>query len=143
MRKLLAMGLLLTIAHAHADAGTAAQALTSFYAALTSGDKIAAASVLADDVLIFESGYVERSKSEYLKSHLDEDIDFAKATHRILLRQSEKVSRALAIIESETETAGRFHDKDVHFFGTETAVLVLSNGRWVLQHMHWSSRQPK
>ena len=143
MKKRLSVGLLLAFTLAHANAGTPGQALASFYDALATGNKTAAMAVLADDVLIFESGHVERSKNQYVESHLADDMDFAKTTHRSLIRQTEKGTAGFAIIESETETSGTYQGKKVHFFGTETAVLTQSGERWLLQHVHWSSRVSK
>lgn len=143
MRKQFTVGLVLAFALTHANAETPLQALASFHDALVAGNKTAAAAVLADDVLIFESGHVERSKKEYVESHLADDMDFAKTTHRTLIRQTEKGTSALAIIESETETSGAYQGKNVHFFGAETVVLIKSGERWLLQHVHWSSRRVK
>ena len=143
MRTVLWAGILLVSNHVAAETKTSAQTLAGFYDALAHGDVAAASAALADDVTIFESGYVERSKREYVGHHLIEDIEFAKATTRKLLHQSEKVTTNLAVIESETETTGTFQGKLIHLYCTETAVLANVDGRWTMQHIHWSSRKAK
>ena len=143
MRIVLLVTMLITSNYVAAETGSPAQTLSAFYDALARGDVTGASATLADDVLIFESGYVERSKKEYVGHHLLDDIDFAKATTRKLLHQSEKITGDLAVIESETETMGTFQRKPIHLYGTETAVLTKVNGRWMMQHIHWSSRKGK
>lgn len=143
MKSLIAIGFFFITTIGSAEAGTPASALASFHDALAGGDSRTAASLLSDAVLIFESGYVERSKAEYVGHHLMEDIDFARATNRKVLRQSENVASDVAVINSETETTGQFHGKSVHAFGTETAVLNRVQGLWLIQHVHWSSRPAK
>ena len=141
MKTVLLVAMLFVSNYVGAETGSPLQALTGFYNALARGDVTAASAALADDVIIYESGYVERSKKEYVGHHLVEDIDFAKTTTRKLLHQSEKITTDLAIIESETETTGMFQGKSVHLYGTETVVLSRVDGRWRMHHIHWSSRR--
>ena len=117
--------------------------LESFHAALASGDKVGAIELLAPEVIIYESGYVERSRAEYADHHLAGDIAFAKTSTRKVLRQGERVEGNMAILWAETETNGKSQGKEVHVFGTETALLQKKDDKWTIVHVHWSSRRTK
>ena len=133
--------------HAFAAPPTAAvdanASLAAFHAALARGDKEGALALLAPKVAIYESGYVEASREEYAHHHLGGDIAFAKTSTRKVLRHSEKMEGNTSIIWEETETTGTSGGKPVHSFGTETAVLEKTGDRWVITHVHWSSRKAK
>ena len=70
----------------------------AFHAALKHGDTSAAAALLADDALIFESGGVERSKAEYAARHLPADAEFAQATSSVVTHRSGRSDGTLAWI---------------------------------------------
>lgn len=114
-----------------------------FHLAIVKGDRAAAASLLAADVQIFESGFVERSRDEYLSHHFEADAKFAKAVPRTVTRRSEQTAGGMALILEETESSGRYENQPLKLFGTETAVLRLNGENWQIVHIHWSSRKPK
>ena len=114
-----------------------------FHAAIVNADHSGAAAALAPDVQIFESGFVERSRDEYLSHHFDEDAKFAKTTTRKVLKHGEQLAGSMALIMQETETGGSYEGKPIKLIGTETAVLRLTGGNWQIAHIHWSSRKPK
>jgi hypothetical protein len=60
--------------------------------AIANGDRATAAAPLSAEVQIFESGYVERSREEYLSHHFESDAKFARAVARTVTRQSEQVA---------------------------------------------------
>jgi ketosteroid isomerase-like protein len=117
--------------------------LASFHSALVAGDKPKALELMAPDVAIYESGFVEGTRNEYASHHLADDMAFAKTTTRKVLKHSERIEGNFAIIWEETETTGTSRGKDVHFFGTETAVLEKKADTWSITHVHWSSRKAK
>lgn len=119
------------------------EAVEAFHTALTNGDKTAAVALLAPEVLIFESGYVERSRAEYASHHLDGDIAFSKTANRKVLAQGERTDGKTAIVWQETETKGTSKGKEIHVMGTETAVLEKTGDKWSIVHVHWSSRKAK
>lgn len=141
--------LILAFAATVSSAATASAAsdpkatLASFHAALGAGDKARVLDLMAPDVAIYESGYVERSRAEYASHHLGGDIEFAKTATRKVLGQTERTEGNLAIIWQETETNGTSRGKPVHIFGTETAVLEKMADSWRIVHVHWSSRKSK
>ena len=129
-----------------ANASTASDpkaALASFHGALVAGDKARVLELMAPDVAIYESGYVERSRAEYASHHLGGDMEFAKTSTRKVLRQGERIDLNMAVIWQETETTGTSRGKPIHVFGTETALLEKSDGVWRIVHVHWSSRKSK
>ena len=116
---------------------------TDFDLAIVKADRTAAASVLAADVQIFESGFVERSRDEYLSNHFESDAKFAKAVKRKVTKRSEQVTGNVAVILDESESRGNYQGKPIRLIGTETAILRLNGENWQIVHIHWSSRKPK
>ena len=114
-----------------------------FHLAIVKADRTAAASVLAADVQIFESGFVERSRDEYLSNHFESDAKFAKAVTRKVIKRSEQMAGNMAVILEETESSGSYEGKPIKLIGTETAILRLNGENWQIVHIHWSSRKPK
>lgn len=119
------------------------EVLAAFQAALTSGDQAKAAELLAPDITIYESGYVERSRAEYTEYHLPGDIAFAKTSTHKILQRSERREGNLAVIWEETETKALVKNKQVRYLGTSTALLQKTGDTWTIMHVHWSSRKPK
>lgn len=134
------LAILSTLAHAQSAPGNA---WDGFHAAIVKSDRAAATSALAADVQIFESGFVERSRDEYLSHHFEEDAKFAKTVTRKVLKHGEQVAGDMALIMEESETSGTYDGKPIRLIGTETAVLRLNGGNWQIVHIHWSSRKPK
>jgi ketosteroid isomerase-like protein len=117
--------------------------VSEYHAAVASGDTAKALSLLSPSVQIFESGYVEQSRSEYAGHHLPADVAFAKAAKRNVLKTSERVAGDLAVVMQETDTQGTHKGAQVHLIGTETAVLEKKGDTWIVIHFHWSSRKAK
>jgi len=133
----------LSAASLQAFAATPLETVSGFHDALSVGKADAATVFLSPTIQIFESGYVERSRDEYAGHHLPSDMAFAKATSQTVIRQNERVEGNIAIVTRETETKGKFKGTDVHSFGTETAVLEKQGDKWLITHVHWSSRKAK
>jgi ketosteroid isomerase-like protein len=119
------------------------EVLAAFQAALSNGDQAKASELLAPDVTIYESGYVESSRAEYVGHHLPEDIAFAKKSTRKLLQTKESIDANLAVIWQETETHAKIKGKELRILGTETSVLQRTGDSWHIVHIHWSSRKAK
>ena len=137
---LLVLSILSTTAHAQKSASNSWDA---FHGAIVKADRTAAASILAADVQIFESGFVERSRDEYLSNHFESDAKFAKAVTRRVTKRSEQMAGNMAVILEETESDGSYEGKPIKLIGTETVVLQLDGENWQIVHIHWSSRKPK
>ncbi len=118
-------------------------ALDGFHLAIVKADRAAAESVLAADVQIFEAGFVERSRDEYLSHHFESDARFAKAVTRKVLRRFEQTTGNMALVLDETETNGSYDGQPIKLIGTETALLRMEGEKWQIVHIHWSSRKAK
>jgi ketosteroid isomerase-like protein len=113
----------------------------AFHEALTSGDSPTALGLLAEDVVIYESGGVEASRKEYQSHHLPADMAFASATEREVTLERSGKNGDLAWVLSRSTTTGTFREQEIHSVGTETMLLVLTSAGWRIRHIHWSSRR--
>ena len=123
-----------------AGALAAAAVVDNFHAALQQGDTAAALALLSDDVLIFEEGGAERSRSEYEASHLAADATFSAAVPAVRTRRSGRAGSDLAWIASESRTTGTYHERAIDRIGTESMILRRTPAGWRIVHIHWSSR---
>lgn len=140
--KALALILSLTMSgHALAD-NTPSQTLEDFLAAIPKEDRTTVVRTLDAKAQIYESGYVEQSRDEYLSHHFAADAEFARAATTKVLRRNTTQSGDTAVIWSETVTEGSLKGKPIKHFGTETVVLKQIDGAWRIIHVHWSSRKP-
>ena len=121
------------------SARAAVDVVDAFHGALKRGDRHAAAALLADDALIFESGGVERSKAEYAARHLPADAEFAQATSSVVTHRNGRSDGTLAWIASEGRTTGKFRGKAINSASTETMLLRRWGPGWKIVHIHWSS----
>lgn len=123
--------------------GPAAQAglvVDAFHTALKAGDTVKAANLVADDALIFEAGFAERSKAEYAAEHLAADAKFEKAATETVLRRIGEASGDLAWIATEGRVQARSGEKVTDRLTTESMVLRRTAAGWRIVHVHWSSR---
>ena len=134
-----ALALTLAVPAAAAPFDDAGATVDAFHAALKSGNSAAASALLADDALIFESGGVERSKSEYVKSHLPADIEFSKQVPLQITRRSGAAGNGWAWVATEGRMRGSWRGKPVDRLSTETMLLHADGGSWKIVHVHWSS----
>lgn len=114
--------------------------VNAFQAALSNGDEATATMLLAPDVLIYESGGQERSRSEYAAGHLAGDIAFMAGAKVQRLEQAQTAAGDLAVVTTRSRIVTRSKDKAVDLLSTETMVLRRVGSRWRIVHIHWSSR---
>lgn len=117
--------------------------VAAFHAALAAGDKAKAESFLAPEVVIFESGFVERSRAEYAGHHLSGDIAFVKNRDEKVTQQTVRTEGPFAAVWQETESVGRPGTAPQRLIGTETMLLEKRGDTWLIVHIHWSSRKAK
>jgi ketosteroid isomerase-like protein len=125
-----------------ASARPAAATVDAFHAALRRGDTAAAAALLSDDALIFESGGVERSKAEYAAHHLPADAEFSRAVSSNVTRRAGDSDGPVAWVSTEGRTTGAYKRKPIDLLTAETMILRRAGGQWRIVHVHWSS-QPR
>jgi len=123
---------------AAAVAEAPADVVERFHRALKAGDRRQALEQLTADVLVFEQGRIERTRTEYARRHLGEDIGFASVTQRTVTRRSSKIVGDVAWVASVNQTRGRFKTRDVDFATDETMILMRTGGKWRIAHIHWS-----
>ena len=120
----------------------AAATVDAFHNALRRGDKAGAVEALDPSVVIFEEGYVERSRAEYEAHHLDSDASYAAVSTSAVTARSAFVSGDVAWVTSEGRTTGAVGERAIDRITTETMILVREASGWRIRHIHWSSRAP-
>ncbi len=120
-----------------------AAAVNAFRTALSSGDKKTVMTLLAPDVLIFESGGAERSRDEYESHHMPADMAFLQEMSTTVTQQRDYQSEDFALIVTESRTRGMYQDQKIDLAGTETIMLEKRGDEWKIVHIHWSSRPAK
>ena len=120
-----------------------ARTVDAFHDALVRGDRKAAQALLDDSVLIYEQGWVERSKAEYAAHHLESDAEFSAATTSTRTARAGAVLGDIAYVSSEAKVTGTFAGKAIDSIALETMVLQRAQGVWRIIHIHWSSRDAK
>lgn len=128
------------VAPVSADAAQAVAVVDRFSQELAAGNTRAASALLDVDVVIHESGGVERSRAEYAAHHLEADARFMQSATRRLLARTSGASGDLAWVASETELSRTVEGKPKRSIMTETMVLQRSAAGWRIVHIHWSSR---
>ena len=138
MRLALALAIALAAPLAHAQALSPSGTVDAFHYAMKSGDRRKVLEFMSADVLVFEQGRLERSRTEYAKQHLGEDIRFAATTSLIVSRRSEKITGNTAWITSVYRNRGKYENRPVDLTNDETMMLTRVNGKWRIVHIHWS-----
>lgn len=114
-----------------------------FHGAIKRGDVDAAANLLTDDAVIYEQGWVEVSKDEYVTGHLPGDIAYSVGMTDQVLSRHVSTSGSFALVMTQSRTTGTCEGKPVDREGTETMVLKRVMGAWLITHIHWSSHATK
>jgi ketosteroid isomerase-like protein len=122
------------------DSAAVAGTIARFHDALAAGDSSVALSLLADDVVILESGGRE-SKAQYRSGHLRSDMAFARAVKAERGAPVVRVSGDMAWASSTSTTQGEYNGRAINSSGAELMVLVRTAEGWKIAAIHWSSRQ--
>ena len=117
------------------DAG---KVVTQFHQAIQAGKKKEARSLLADDVIIYEGGRVERSADEYANHHMLADMDYLADIDIEVLEHEVSVVGNIAYSMSRTKLTGKIKGKTINSEGMESMVLQKINNQWKIVHIHWS-----
>jgi ketosteroid isomerase-like protein len=124
---------------AQTDESAVIQVVDRYHTSLAAGDSTAALELLSESVTILESGGVE-NKEHYRSGHLSGDMRFAQAVPRERSEISVRILGDVAWATSTSITEGRMGDRDINSQGAELMVLARTDGGWVIQAIHWSSR---
>jgi len=117
----------------------AGKVITQFHQALKSGDKLTARALLADDVLIFEGGGIEKSADEYAQHHMLSDMKYLAEINTEVVDYNIKVMGDIAYAMSKSKSTGQYKGKSINNEGMETMVLQKEAGKWKIVHIHWSN----
>ena len=112
----------------------------AFDKAITTGDEARVRALLAPDVLIYESGGQEASLKEYAAHHMKADMAFMAPMQRKILGRKQGTSGELAWVATHSRVTGKYKDKPVDSFSTETLVLKRQGAGWQIVHIQWSSQ---
>ena len=118
----------------------AVKVVDAFSTALQAGELAHAGSLLAEDVLILESGGAERTREEYLGGHAEHDAEFLKTAHIQRIHRTARIEGDLAWVGTESELHASKDGKPLTLLSTETMVLKSTPDGWRIVHIHWSSR---
>ena len=121
------------------EAGSPAAVVEAFAAALKAGDAAALEALVHPDILIAESGGVERSFAEYAGHHMPADMEFMGAVDITLKNRTVLEVGGMASVISESQLHGTIDGKTIHARMMETMVLTPSEQGWRIAHIHWSS----
>ncbi|MEO7966246.1 MAG: nuclear transport factor 2 family protein [Gemmatimonadaceae bacterium] len=121
------------------DSVDVASVVARFHAALAVGDSSAALALLADDVVILESGGIE-TLAEYRNHHLPGDIAFARAIASQPGPARVHVNGDVAWVSATSSTQGEYKGRSINSAGAELVVLSRHAGTWHIRAIHWSSR---
>ncbi len=116
-----------------------AEVVRKFHQALKGADVDTVRKILADDVIIFEGGGVERSLDEYAEHHMQADFAFTKEMQITLLEHHVKENANTAISMSRSHMKGRYKDKEIDGKSMETLLLRKTAEQWKIIHIHWSN----
>lgn len=122
------------------QAKPAVAVVEQFSAAMHAGDLDGAGALLADDVIILESGVAEHSRTEYLAGHAIHDAAFLKTAHSQVKQRTARVDGDMAWVGTESELHATKDGKAMTLLSTETMVLKQTLAGWRIVHIHWSSR---
>ncbi|WP_218352350.1 nuclear transport factor 2 family protein [Alteromonas lipotrueiana] len=111
-------------------------AVISFHRALKQQNQEKAKSLLAEDVVIFESGRIEKSAREYSSHHMLSDMKYlSKMKSELIFHQvGIQGDRAISMSVSNTKD-----EKGKSYKLMQTAALRKVDGRWIIYHLHWSN----
>jgi ketosteroid isomerase-like protein len=121
------------------DSAAVVATIDRLHASLEAGDSAQVLGLLADDVVVLESGGFE-DRGEFRSHHLPADIAFARAVQSERTLRSVRVEGDAAWVASTSVTRGEFRGRQVNSAGAELMVLRRTTDGWRITAIHWSSR---
>ncbi len=120
-----------------------ADVIDNFHGALSSGDRETALGTLDEELVVYEDGYVEVSRQEYVSHHLDADMKFSSKAKRTLIQRKSRTEKDIAWVLSTYEIKARIKGQPTRLVSTETMILRNTSDSWKIVHIHWSSHKGK
>ena len=117
-----------------------AGAINAFRNALRSGDQEKVTAALAENVAIYESGFIEASRDAYASHHMGADMAFLGAIETTVTSQKVHTMGDMAMVLTESRITGTYRDQIVDRISLETAILHQTADGWKVIHLHWGGR---
>ncbi len=125
-----------------ADKAAVEAAVVDFHRALAEGYREGIVNLIAPEAVVFETGYVEASRDQYVNGQLQADLMYAITVKREVVHRQTTVSGDMALSISQSRNKGEFQGESVNLTNTETMVLRRIDGDWKIVHIHWSGHEP-
>ncbi len=116
----------------------------AFHEAMRTRNREKILSMLAPDLVLFETGYMQATREEYIKNGLSDDADFASVMDYRPLSRGVIGSGQHMTVLTKASIKGIFGDQRVDLVQSETMILRRTQTSWEIVHLHWSAhpRQP-
>lgn len=128
--------------HAHPSAVLLDPALVAdaLHDALNAGDGEAVSKLLAEDVMILESGHAQKSKAEYMGGHMKSDMAFLPYVVSTIVDR--KVSQAgnLAWVITHSRMKGNYKGQAIDSASREMLVMKHNGHDWQITLIHWGDK---
>lgn len=111
----------------------------AFHEAMRSRNREKVLSMLAPDLVVFETGYLQSTRDEYVKNNLSDDIKFASALEYRPLSRGVIGSGESMTVLTKASIRGVFGDQRVDLVQSETMTLRRTKTSWEIVHLHWSA----
>lgn len=121
------------------DSAAVVATVDRLHQALEAGDSAQVLGLLADDVVVLESGGFE-DRGEFRSHHLPADIAYARAVRSERAVRSVRIEGDAAWVASTSVTQGEFRGRQINSAGAELMVLRRTADGWRITAIHWSSR---
>lgn len=121
-------------------AAEAVKVVDAFSAAIKAVELGEAGKLLDPQVLILESGGSERSRDEYMRSHIIADAAFLQNAKQQLRYRQARADGNMAWVATESTLIAQQNGKAIVVSSTETMLLKKTTAGWRIAHIHWSSR---
>ncbi len=131
----------LSVSTAAGGSLTPSEQLNAFHMALRSGNAARAVELLSKDAVIYEQGFAEVSRDEWIAQQLGPAMAFARDAKRDVVRRSTRLVGDAAWVMSNTRTTVSLPERKLVFNGGETAILMKEGDEWKIVHLHWSAHQ--
>lgn len=111
----------------------------AFHEAMRLRDRTKVLSMLAPDLVVFETGYLQATRDDYVKSNLDDDTAFASATvYRPLSRGVIGSGDSMTVL-TKASIQGVVGGQSIDLVQSETMILRRIQATWEIVHLHWSA----
>ncbi len=134
------LGLALMIALPAGAQSSPEEVAEAFHKAIAASDEAAVEKLLSTDVLILEGGHAQKSRTDYMASHMKADMAFIPHMERAVLDRKVASDGDLAWVTTFSTMKGNFRDRDYDFASREMLVMKRVDGAWQITLVHWADK---